>query len=67
MSFTELLAASDAELVKIRDHYEELARRARAAIRSGRSDTGIPRVSLDWETGETAPEDAGEEEGTGKG
>jgi low affinity Fe/Cu permease len=68
IALLDLEELSDGELVKIRDHYEELARRAREAIRSGGSDTGIPRVRLDWETGETGPEgDGEEEESAGKG
>ena len=66
IALLDLEELSDGELVKIRDHYQELARRAREAIRSGLTDTYIPRVKLDWQTGQTAPEDLEEEEASEK-
>lgn len=42
----DLEELDEKELDKIRDHYEELAERARKKLKEGKADTGVPRVKL---------------------
>jgi low affinity Fe/Cu permease len=44
VSLLDLEELEDVELDRIRGQYEELAERARAALRKGKSDTNIPRA-----------------------
>jgi low affinity Fe/Cu permease len=44
VSLLDLEELEDVELDKIRRQYEELAERARGALRKGKSDTSIPRA-----------------------
>lgn len=43
----DLEELTEAELGRIRDRYEELARKAREELRKGHPDTGRPRVKVD--------------------
>lgn len=37
---------SEDHLERIRDHYEDIARRARAALKQGKNDTGAPKIDM---------------------
>ena len=45
VALLDLEELEEYELMEIRDEYEELAKRARAQLKKGKSDTGVPRLT----------------------
>jgi low affinity Fe/Cu permease len=50
VALLDLEELEDEELDRIRDNYEKLAEGARADLRKGKADTGIPKASVDVTT-----------------